>query len=174
MTFVAPVPPPPGEGFLPPCDALLVAGIGEMIVSADQASDLIAYGLGSCVALSAWDPSTKIAGVAHFMLPSGRADGSSAKFVDTGLPIFLRAFEAHGGTIRRAEFKAAGGAAMLAFNASALEIGRRNAETLEQAIATHGLRLLATDFGGSSGRTVQLEVLNGRLHVKSVSRTSVL
>ena len=87
---------------------------------------------------------------------------------------FLREFETRGGNVRGAPYKAAGGAAMLAISAGALEIGKRNAEAVQTCLAGHGLRLAATDFGGTSGRTVQLEVPTGRLHVRSVTATSVL
>jgi chemotaxis protein CheD len=180
MTLSVPVSSAPNGGRLPAGTELLVAGIGEMVLTTDPAVGLIAYGLGSCVALSIWDGRTKVAALAHFMLPAGAIGGAGAtggaavKFVDTGLPVLLGAFEARGGTVRGAQFKAAGGAAMLAINASAMEIGRRNAEAVVSALAARGLRLAANDFGGKSGRTVQLEVPNGRLHVRSVSQTSVL
>jgi chemotaxis protein CheD len=153
---------------------LMVAGIGEMVLAADAATTLVAYGLGSCVALVLWDPRTKVGGLAHFMLPSGSAGGPPVKFVESGMGVFLAAFVAHGGSPRRAQIKAAGGAAMLAIAASALEIGRRNGQAVEAALRGHGLALHATDLGGNAGRTVQLEVATGRLHVKSVMKTADL
>lgn len=151
---------------------LLVAGIGEMVLAGDTAARLVAYGLGSCVALALWDPLTKVGGLAHFMLPGGSAGGGPVKFVEPGMDTFLTAFEAHGGSARRAQIKAAGGAAMLAFAASALQIGLRNAQAVESALSGRGLALHATDLGGNSGRTVQLDVATGRLHVKSVKKTA--
>jgi len=154
--------------------ALLVAGIGDMVITDDPAAGLVAYGLGSCVALAAWDPATMTAGLAHFMLPSGTSGGGPVKFVDRGLPAFLAAFEARGGSIRRACFKVAGGAAMLAIHASSLGIGRRNAEAVTAAMAARGLTFAATDLGGTVGRTVQLDASDGRLHIRSVGRASVI
>jgi chemotaxis protein CheD len=153
---------------------LLVAGIGDMVVTDDPAAGLVAYGLGSCVALAAWDPATMTAGLAHFMLPTGTSGGGPVKFVDRGLPAFLAAFEARGGSTRRARFKLAGGAAMLAIHTSSLGIGRRNAEAVQSAMATLGLTTTATDLGGTVGRTVQLDASDGRLHIRSVGRTSVI
>jgi chemotaxis protein CheD len=153
---------------------LLVAGIGEMVVTADVDSQLVAYGLGSCVALALWDPRARVGGLAHFMLPSGSADGPPVKFVETGMAAFLAAFEAHGGSPRRAQIKAAGGAAMLALSASGLAIGRRNAQAVETALEERGLALHASDLGGNAGRTVQLDVASGRLHVKSLMKTADL
>jgi chemotaxis protein CheD len=105
------------------------------------------------------------------MLPSGSAAGPPVKFVETGMGVFLSAFEAHGGSPRRAQIKAVGGAAMLAISPSALEIGRRNAQAVEAALGGRGLALQATDLGGNAGRTVQLDVATGRLHVKSLLKT---
>ncbi len=154
---------------------LLVAGIGEMVLSRDPRATLVAYGLGSCVALAAWDPLTKVGGLAHFMLPAGPANGGPpVKFIDSGLEPFFGAFAKNGGLPSRARLKAVGGAAMLSIGSGTLEIGRRNADALTAALASNGLRLVASELGGSRGRTVQLEVGTGRLLVKSLSTTSEL
>jgi len=92
--------------------SLLVAGIGEMVLSSSPDAHLVAYGLGSCIALAVWDPRTKVGGLAHFMLPNGPANsGSPVKFIDTGLDEFLHAVEAKGAVLGRCIFKAAGAAA---------------------------------------------------------------
>lgn len=153
---------------------VLVAGIGEMVITRDPADVLVAYGLGSCVALAAWDPQARVAALAHFMLPSGPLAYPPVKFVDSGLPTFLAEFAKVGGSPRRAVLKAAGGAAMLAVVATTMEIGKRNADALEKALSQHGLRLQGSDLGGKAGRTVQLEPATGRLLIKSVSSVSVL
>ena len=101
-------------------DQLLVAGIGDMVFSRDTDKTLVAYGLGSCVGLSAWDPVSRVGGLAHFMLPAGDdAGGGPVKFVDGGFERFVRTFAQHGGHARRAHFKAAGGASMLTMLAGA-------------------------------------------------------
>ncbi len=153
---------------------LLVAGIGEMVVTKEQGVNLVAYGLGSCVALSAWDPHSKVAGLAHFMLPAGPPGGPPVKFVESGIGTFLETFAKQGGSPSRAEFKAAGGAAMLSVMSGNLEIGKRNAEAVVSALHASGLKLAAADLGGKAGRTVQLEATSGRLLVKSVATVSVL
>lgn len=153
---------------------LLVAGIGEMVVSRDPQAALVAYGLGSCVALVAWDPRTLVGGLAHFMLPSGPSGGPPVKFVDGGLATFLDAFARKGGRPGQARLRAAGGASMLAIASAGLEIGRRNAEAVADGLAGLGLALHAADVGGTAGRTVQLEVATGRLLVKSVSTVTTL
>jgi chemotaxis protein CheD len=154
--------------------SLLVAGIGEMVLSSSANSNLVAYGLGSCIALAIWDPRSKVGGLAHFMLPSGPAnEGSPVKFIDTGLDTFLRAMEAKGAMLSRSTFKAAGAAAMLTVGGG-LAIGKRNAESLQAALTARGLTLVASALGGTAGRTVQLTVADGRFLIKSLSSVTEL
>jgi chemotaxis protein CheD len=154
--------------------SLLVAGIGEMVLSTGSDSHLVAYGLGSCIALAVWDPRTKVGGLAHFMLPNGPANnGSPVKFIDTGLDVFLKAVEAKGAMLSRSVFKAAGAAAMLTVGGG-LAIGKRNADAMAAALAERGYSLTATALGGNAGRTVQLEVADGRFLIKSLSSVSEL
>jgi chemotaxis protein CheD len=149
--------------------SLLVAGIGEMVLSSSPDSHLVAYGLGSCIAIAAWDPRGKIGGLAHFMLPNGPAnENSPVKFIDSGLDTFLAAMEAKGAIVSRSIFKAAGAAAMLTVGGG-LAIGKRNAESMEAALTARGILLTATAIGGNAGRTVQLEVGDGRFLIKSLS-----
>ena len=153
---------------------LMVAGIGEMVLSSSTEARLVAYGLGSCIALAVWDPRAKVGGLAHFMLPSGPASGSNpVKFIDTGLDPFLRALESKGAMLSRCAIKAAGAAAMLTVGGG-LAIGKRNAEALQAALAQRGLALQASSLGGNAGRTVQLEVSDGRFLIKSLSSTTEL
>lgn len=154
--------------------SLLVAGIGEMVLSADADDHLIAYGLGSCIALAVWDPRVRVGGLAHFMLPSGPANsGSPVKFIDTGLDTFLRALEAQGAVLNRSTLKAAGAAAMLTVGGG-LAIGKRNAEMMQTSLTERGLNLTAASLGGNVGRTVQLEVADGRFLIKSLSSVTEL
>ena len=81
---------------------VLVAGIGELVISRNPHAALVAYGLGSCVALSVWDPRTKLGALAHFMLPSGSATHPPVKFIDSGLPRLLAEFTKAGGSPRNA------------------------------------------------------------------------
>jgi chemotaxis protein CheD len=108
------------------------------------------------------------------MLPSGPASpGSPVKFIDSGIDSYFRALEARGAALNRCTLKAAGAAAMLTLG-SGLAIGRRNAETLQAALRDRGLSLTAAALGGNSGRTVQLEVADGRFLIKSLSSVTEL
>lgn len=154
--------------------SLLVAGIGEMVLSSSPDTHLVAYGLGSCIALAVWDPRVKVGGLAHFMLPSGPANNRSpVKFIDPGLDTFLHALEARGAVLNCSMLKAAGAAAMLTVGGG-LAIGKRNAEAVQAGLSSWGLSLTATALGGNVGRTVQLEVADGRFLIKSLSSVTEL
>ena len=65
-------------------------GLGEMKVTKDDSVVLTCLGLGSCVGMAAYDPVSKVAGMAHIVLP--RSDGRSglpAKFADTAIPALV-------------------------------------------------------------------------------------
>jgi chemotaxis protein CheD len=148
-------------------------GIGEAIVDGSGAR-LAAFGLGSCIGLTAWDPLTRVGGLAHFMLPSGSRAGNPAKYVDTGLPWFLTALADAGALPRRSQFKAAGGAAMFLGVSGSLEVGRRNVSALDQALAAAGLRLTGHDLGGAIGRSIELDLKTGGLSIRTIHGTSIL
>jgi chemotaxis protein CheD len=151
--------------------ATIAVRMGELAVSRDAGTALIIHGLGSCVGLSLWDPRARVAGMAHFMLPAGRGDEPPAKFVDGGLQRFLVAFEAAGGSRRRAQVKAAGGARILTLTSGLADIGRRNAEAVQAGLVELGLSLTASDLGGTMARTIELSTETGALSVRSASVT---
>jgi chemotaxis protein CheD len=157
----------------PPKDEARNVGIGEGIVAGSGGS-LAAFGLGSCVGLAAWDPVARVGGLAHFMLPTGVRAGNPAKYVDTGLTWFLNALTEAGASPRRARFKAVGGAAMFIGMSGNLEVGRRNIDALDRAMAAAGLRLTAHDLGGSIGRSMSLDLKSGRLSIRTIHGTSLL
>jgi chemotaxis protein CheD len=151
----------------------LTVGIGEAVVDASGAL-LVAFGLGSCVGLAAWDPVARVGGLAHFMLPSGTRAGNPAKYVDTGLTWFLTALGNAGASPRRSRFSAAGGAAMFLGVSGSLEVGRRNVAALDESLRAAGLSLAAHDLGGAIGRSLELDLRTGQLAIRTIHGTSIL
>lgn len=148
--------------------------MGEMAVSGDQGARLSIFGLGSCVGVSLWDPKARVGGMAHFMLPSGTGNEPPAKYVIGGLGRFVGAFEAAGGSLRRSQVKASGGAAVLALSNGTMNIGERNVAALVMALAELRLSLVASDLGGTKARTIELRVDTGHVSVRSASATRTL
>ena len=134
---------------------------------------LISYGLGSCIGVSLYDPTAKVGGLLHIMLPDSRQSRTTenpAKFADTGMPLMLKDVLALGASKSRLVAKMAGGAQMFAFAKAAdiMKVGQRNADTVKSILKDMGIRLLAEDTGENYGRTVQINLENGVYTVKTM------
>ena len=153
---------------------VITVGIAELKVSGDPADVLTARGLGSCVAVCAYDPVARIGGVLHGVLPerSSSLGGSPTKYLDTGIPCLLTQMLANGASYRRLVIRIAGGAQMLIAPGfkNTLNIGRRNAQVARTVIQREGLRCVGEETGGTRGRTVKLYVECGTMTLRSVGR----
>jgi chemotaxis protein CheD len=146
-------------------------GIGQLSVSKDTDASLVAYGLGSCIGVSAYDPVAQVGGLIHILLPC--ADGKRvvsdepARFADTGLAAFVEELKAEGAQKSRLIIKYAGGASVLGKdNAEKFKIGVRNAEAVQEQLSKQGLRTAAQDTGGDKGRTMEIQVGSGKTLVR--------
>lgn len=144
-------------------------GLGEIKISTDSESVLVAYGLGSCLGIGMYDSAAKIGGLLHAVLPQRtNGDPSLFKYVDTGVPEMVRKMLAAGAQRERLVVSVAGGANML-LNATfvkTLNIGERNVATAQEVFMRAGLNVVAQEVGGNTGRTVRLYVADGRMTVR--------
>lgn len=154
----------------------VVVGLGEMQVSKEPSVVLTCLGLGSCISLCAYDPASKIAGMAHIVLPSseGRDAGKSPKYADTAVPALVEEMRKLGASERRLIVKMAGGAQMSngAGSSAIFKIGERNIEIAKATLAKHKIRLVSSELGGKNGRTVKLHVDSGRVSVTTKGSAS--
>lgn len=133
-------------------------------------------GLGSCVGAVIFDPTHKIAGLAHVMLPdstSVRNNSNVAKFADTGLEELYRRMIKIGASKVGLKAKIAGGAQMFAFNANndMLRVGDRNVEAVKKKLAQLGIPIIAQDTGKNFGRTIEFYPETGELLVRAVGKS---
>lgn len=152
-------------------ERLRSAGLGQIVINATAEDTLVAYGLGSCVAVVGYDPVSRVGGLLHALLPQHRnADPNRAKFVDTGVPLLVRQMEEAGARSGSIIWKIVGGAEMLKVPgfSSEFNIGAKNVEMARQVMARLGLVIRAQDVGGSAGRTVRLTVKDGVLTVRTL------
>lgn len=147
-------------------------GLGEQVISQDPETVLVAYGLGSCVAVSMVDPVRKISGLIHCVLPERQngTDPGVAKYVDSGVEGLLNAMIRQGADQRRLVVRMAGGANMLTpyANGNSFDIGTRNVQAARRVFERLRLRLSAEQVGGNIGRTVRLYVHDGRMTVRMI------
>ena len=147
--------------------------IGEMVVSECPADVLVAYGVGSCVAVCMYDPIAKVGGMLHALLPSAKSDragGRPTKFVDQGIPILVNELLQQGAKRPRIAAYLTGGAQVL--NApgfdTTLNIGERNIEAAERGLKEARIPIKASATGGSIGRTVKLYIADGQVTLRSL------
>lgn len=150
--------------------------IGELVVSNSPDDILIAYGLGSCVAVCVYDPVARVSGMIHSLLPTmpqgELLNGTPAKYVDQGIPLLVNQVISLGAQRSRLLVHLCGGAQMLTapgFN-RALNIGERNVIAAQAGLQAAGLRIRGQATGGNSGRTVKLHVVNGQITVKTLGQ----
>jgi chemotaxis protein CheD len=155
----------------------IVIGLAEMQVSADPSAVLTCLGLGSCIGLSAYDPFSKVGGMAHIVLPSsnGRTVEPSPKYADTAVPLLLGEMERLGANRSRIVAKISGGAQMsVSAGAGALfKTGEKNIGATVKALKESGVRLAAAETGGTKGRTLRLFVGSGKVTVSSAGAGSM-
>ncbi|MCS7220758.1 MAG: chemotaxis protein CheD [Anaerolineae bacterium] len=147
----------------------VAVGLGEMVVSRRSDCVLVAYGLGSCIGLAAYDPVESIGGLLHAVLPRHRDnDVNPAKFVDTGIPALIAEMERQGAKASRLRWYAAGGAQMLTTSSfqGMFNIGQQNLETMQRVLAQYGFVLSGASLGGHVGRTLKLYLPDGRVTVR--------
>jgi len=133
---------------------------------------LTTLGLGSCVGVTLYDKAKKIGGMAHVMLPTykGFEGQNIAKFADSAIIELINQLSRTGVSRNVVVAKIAGGAHMFghAQNNDMLKIGERNAAACTAILKQLGIPIVANDTGGSRGRTIELNMENGALKIRSV------
>lgn len=144
--------------------------VGDMKVGKEQ-DILVTHALGSCLGLMIYDPTVKVGGMLHAMLPLSRINPQKAEanpfmFVDTGVPELFRCVYELGGQKARLVVKAAGCGQPLGNN-EMFKIGERNYTVLKKLLWKNGVLLESEDIGGSASRTVHFEISTGQIIISS-------
>ncbi|MBS1707403.1 MAG: chemotaxis protein CheD [Armatimonadetes bacterium] len=158
---------------MPTATAVMV-GMGDIHVAKGDAA-YNCLGLGSCIGLVLFDPTTQVSGMIHVMLPEtfpGRPVDKVGKYADVGVPELVRQMTAIGAVSSRLLAAYAGGAQVFKFGAgveSKLDVGARNTIAVTEQIKKLGCKVLATDTGGNCGRTVSVTIGDGNVRVRTVN-----
>lgn len=146
--------------------------IAEYVVAAAPAQ-LVAIGLGSCVAIVLHDAHARIGALAHVLLPapaSAAAESAQPGRVPaTAVPRMLdemRALGAQGPITARL----VGGASLFGplLATGGVTVGTRNVDAARAALQTARVRVTSDLVGGSAGRSVFFDVGTGRVEVRSM------
>jgi chemotaxis protein CheD len=133
---------------------------------------LAIHGLGSCVAVFVYDPSRRVGGLAHILLPCPPEGESErpARYATTAVSVIVEESLRRGALRSALLAKVTGGSRMFSFEADMgrAPIGERNVEAALQALAAAGIRVVGTDVGGEHGRTVVADLSDGSLTIRTV------
>ena len=136
---------------------------------------LIVTVLGSCVSACIRDPLLNLAGMNHFMLPEGPADGgvvsASARYGSFAMELLINQLLKLGARRNGLEAKVFGGGNVLR-GLSASNVAQRNAEFVLAYLGTEKIPIVAHDLGGTQPRKIYQFVKNGRVRVKKLGSTA--
>ena len=154
----------PGTIVVKVADLNIVAGDGQ----------LATLGLGSCVAICLHDPVAKVAGMAHVLLPNkslSRNAENPAKFPQSAVPLLVQKMEALGAEKSRLTARLVGGASMFGnlSPSGAVQMGERNVVASRQVLEEQGIRITAEDTGGTTGRSIRLQAVDGALFIRTLA-----
>lgn len=150
--------------------------VGMADLNCCKAPDVLTtLGLGSCIGIVLHDPTSKVSGLAHVMLPDStqiRNNSNVAKFADTAIDKLIDDMVKLGANKNRLVAKIAGGAQMFAFDSTndMMRIGERNALATRAKLRSLGIRLLSEDCGKNYGRTIVFYSDTGDLLIKTIGR----
>lgn len=149
-------------------------GIGDLNVALPP-DKLITLGLGSCIGIALYDSFTKIAGLAHIMLPDSTAftnQNNPMKFADMAIPMLVEKMKRMGAKKTNLKAKIAGGASMFTFaeKNSMMDIGSRNGKAVKDVLKNLDIPIVCEDLGGNLGRTMIVEADTGKVFIKTIGK----
>lgn len=156
----------------------VVVGVGDMAVANNPQITLSTYALGSCIGVVAYDPIMKVGGLLHLMLPDStlspeKAVAQPAMFADTGLPLFFRSLMGMKADRGRLRLCVAGGACVLS-GPDSFKIGDRNVTAVRGFFTRNGFAVRHSATGGTSNRTLHLEINSGTVTMKMPEGTNAV
>ncbi len=146
-----------------------VVGMGEYIVTDREDDILRTYALASCVAVTAYSPVKKAAGMIHVVLPSPLEDKDRWErpgyFAETGIPLLIGSLcKKYGCRKEELNIQLYGGAESM-LDRDIYNVGRKNIDAVKYALLDMGLMISRADLRGNESRTIAMEVKTGAVAV---------
>ncbi|MFA6061963.1 MAG: chemotaxis protein CheD [Gallionella sp.] len=129
--------------------------------------------LGSCVAVCLFDPSLKLGGMNHFLLPTRTSSANSDIDVimngDYSMEVLVNGLLNKGAKKSRLVAKAFGGGTIV--SSIRMAIGERNAAFAHEWLDREGIPLIASDFNGPWSRKIVFVPQNGDAFCRRIPTT---
>ncbi len=149
--------------------ARIVAAMGEYVVG--TAPDVLTTsGLGSCVGVAIYEASLQAGGLAHVSeLGEGAESQNPRAHADIAIPAMVAELEAMGGVRTFMGAKLAGGGEMFGFEMSdQMDIGKRNLQSVLDALASEMVRVNGKDVRGDRPRSMIFDLASGEVIMESM------
>ncbi|MCX7842136.1 MAG: chemotaxis protein CheD [Clostridia bacterium] len=147
----------------------IVVGIGDLAISNNESDTIKTYALASCVAVTAYCPKKKVAGMIHVALPSPPEKGYGIEkpgyYATTGIPLLINKLCSEFGCSREdLNINLFGGAESINKN-DVFNIGIRNIEAATMVLSKMKVRVRKAEVGGVQSRTLEIDVAEGNIKV---------
>ncbi len=155
-------------------DHTIEVKMGELVIINDDTTELKTF-VGSCVAICLFDIKSKIAAMAHVMLPKKPnnmhhiQENEIGKFADMAFMHMINNMVSMGADPKTIQAKMAGGATIFSHEAetSLFNIGSRNISAIKQLLKDNGIMLVSEDTGENFGRWVRFNPNSGKMIIVS-------
>lgn len=144
----------------------VIVDIADMKSSNDPVGLLSTYVLGSCLAVSVYDPVVKVGGILHFILPESTLNTAKALknpyfFADTGIPLLFRSAYKLGAEKERIICRLAGASNVLD-PSDIFKVGMQNHLAAMKVLVKNHVTVASEYVGGLAGMTMKLHLNTGR------------
>ncbi len=148
-----------------------IVGMGEYILSDRQDDTIRTFALASCVAVTAYSPGRKAAGMIHVVLPfpfdNKAASERPAYFAKTGVPLMINSIcRRYGCRKEELMIQMYGGAGSGNSN-DIYKVGLKNVESVKNVLQDMGLRISKEELYGNESRTLAMDVRSGAIKIFS-------
>ena len=144
---------------------------GELYLG-DQPA-LVTTTLGSCVAVIFFSPRPLLGAICHALLPTGNDQDNGFKYLDHSFFWMLEQFKLRDIKMEQIQVKLFGGADVLEYDrgdCQTVTVGRQNIEKALELVKTQGLRLKASNLGGTVARKLFFYTHSGNVLVKKIEK----
>ncbi len=146
-----------------------VVGMGEYILSDGKEDTIRTFALASCVAVTAYCPGRRAAGMIHVVLPfpldRKAAMERPAYFAKTGVPLMITSICRRYDCRKEELLIQMYGGADSGSSCDIYRIGLKNVGAVKAVLQDMGLRIQKEDLYGNESRTLAMDVSTGAVQI---------
>lgn len=144
-----------------------IVGIGEYVISNNKEDIIKTLALASCVAVTAYSPVNRTAGMIHIVLPCQTTTSfenyqQPCYYATLGVPLFINKMCSEYGCIKNDLIIELFGGAKSSNTNDIFHIGQRNVMAVKKVLNDLNLHYIDTETGGRNSRTLEFNVKTGK------------